>query len=57
MRRNALEAAKLFNWQIESRKLLEIYQRLSHRFDDRTTSKHLAEPGTAVVYSQALDEG
>jgi hypothetical protein len=49
--------AKLFNWQIESRILLEIYQRLSHHFDDRTTSKHLAKPGTAVVYSQAPDEG
>jgi hypothetical protein len=49
--------AKLFNWQIESRILLEIYQRLSHHFDDRTTSKHLAKPGTAVVYSRAPDEG
>jgi hypothetical protein len=57
MRRNVLEAAKLSNWHIESRKLLEIYQSLSYRFDDRITSKHLAEPGTAVVYSQAPDEG
>ncbi|HUX48801.1 MAG TPA: hypothetical protein VMV76_06565 [Dehalococcoidia bacterium] len=37
MRRNALEAAKIFNWETESRKLLEIYLRLSHCFDDRTT--------------------
>ena len=37
MRRNALEATKIFNWETESRKLLEIYRRLSYRFDDRTT--------------------
>jgi len=36
MRRNALEAAIIFNWEKESRKLVEIYRRLSHRFDDRT---------------------
>ena len=36
MKRNALEAARIFNWETESRKLLEIYRRLSHRFDDRT---------------------
>jgi len=36
MRMNALKAAKIFNWENESRKLLEIYRRLSHRFDDRT---------------------
>ena len=36
MRKNALEAATIFNWETESRKLLEIYGRLSHRFDDRT---------------------
>jgi len=37
MRGNALEATKIFNWETESRKLLEIYRRLSYRFDDRTT--------------------
>jgi glycosyltransferase involved in cell wall biosynthesis len=36
MRRNALEAARIFNWQNESRKLLEIYRRLGHRCDDGT---------------------
>ena len=36
MKRNALEAAKIFNWENESEKLLEVYRRLSHRFDDRT---------------------
>jgi len=36
MRRNALEAARIFNWENESRKLLEIYRRLSHSLDDRT---------------------
>ena len=36
MRKNALKAAKIFNWENESKKLLEIYRRLSHRFDDRT---------------------
>lgn len=36
MRKNALEAAKIFNWENESSKLLEIYRRLSYRFDDRT---------------------
>jgi len=36
MSRNALEAARIFNWETESRKLLEIYRRLSHRFNDRT---------------------
>lgn len=36
MKRNALEAAKIFNWENESAKLREIYRRLSHRFDDRT---------------------
>jgi len=36
MQRNALEAAKIFNWETESRKLLEIYRRLSRRTDDRT---------------------
>ena len=36
MKRNALEAARIFNWENESRKLLEIYRRLSHRFNDRT---------------------
>lgn len=36
MRKNALEAARIFNWETESRKLLEIYRRLSHSFDDRT---------------------
>jgi glycosyltransferase involved in cell wall biosynthesis len=35
MRRNALEAAKIFNWENESRKLLDIYERLSHRINDR----------------------
>ena len=28
MRRNALEAAKIFNWENESRKLLATYERL-----------------------------
>ncbi|GAI30768.1 unnamed protein product, partial [marine sediment metagenome] len=32
MRRNALEAAGIFNWEMESRKLLEIYRRLSYSF-------------------------
>ncbi len=36
MRKNALEAARIFNWETESKKLLEIYRRLSHRFNDRT---------------------
>jgi len=36
MKKNALEAAKIFNWETESRKLPEIYRRLSYRFDDRT---------------------
>jgi glycosyltransferase involved in cell wall biosynthesis len=36
MKRNALEAAKIFNWETESRKLLEVYRRLSQRADDRT---------------------
>ena len=36
MKRNALEAASIFNWETESKKLLEIYRRLSHRFDDTT---------------------
>jgi len=36
MKKNALEAAKIFNWETESRKLLEVYQRLSHRFHNRT---------------------
>jgi glycosyltransferase involved in cell wall biosynthesis len=36
MRKNALEAARIFNWENESKKLLEIYRRLSHHFDDRT---------------------
>jgi glycosyltransferase involved in cell wall biosynthesis len=35
MRKNALEAAKTFNWENESRKLLEIYARLSHLADDK----------------------
>ncbi|MCK4723697.1 MAG: glycosyltransferase, partial [Dehalococcoidia bacterium] len=35
MRKNALEAASMFNWENESRKLVEIYLRLSHRIDDR----------------------
>jgi glycosyltransferase involved in cell wall biosynthesis len=36
MKRNALKAAKIFNWETESRKLLEIYRRLSQQNDDRT---------------------
>ena len=36
MKRNTLEAARIFNWETESKKLLEIYRRLSHRSDDRT---------------------
>jgi glycosyltransferase involved in cell wall biosynthesis len=36
MRRNALKAAKIFNWENESRKLLEVYRRLSKHADDRT---------------------
>jgi len=36
MRKNALEAAKIFNWENETEKLLEVYRRLSHRFDNRT---------------------
>jgi glycosyltransferase involved in cell wall biosynthesis len=37
MKKNALEAAKIFNWENESKKLLEIYRRLSYRFNNRTT--------------------
>lgn len=29
MRKNALEAAKIYNWQIESKKLVDVYERLS----------------------------
>ena len=36
MRQNALEAAKIFNWENESKKLLEVYRNLSERSDDRT---------------------
>lgn len=36
MRKNALEAAKIFNWETEAKKLLEIYRRLRRRTDDRT---------------------
>jgi len=36
MKKNALEAARIFNWETESKKLLEIYRRLSQRPDDRT---------------------
>jgi glycosyltransferase involved in cell wall biosynthesis len=36
MKRNALKAAKIFNWENESMKLLQIYRRLSYRADDRT---------------------
>ncbi len=36
MKKNALGAARIFNRETESKKLLEIYRRLSHRFDDRT---------------------
>ena len=31
MKRNALEAAKIFNWENESAKLLQVYRGLSHR--------------------------
>jgi len=37
MRRNALKAAKIFKWETESNKLLEIDRRLSHRFNYRAT--------------------
>jgi glycosyltransferase involved in cell wall biosynthesis len=37
MKANALNAAKIFNWENESRKLLEVYRRLSLRADDGTT--------------------
>jgi len=36
MRRNALKAAKIFNWENESKKLLEVYRRLSNNADVRT---------------------
>jgi glycosyltransferase involved in cell wall biosynthesis len=36
MKRNALEAAKIFNWENESVKLMDVYRRLSQRADDRT---------------------
>jgi len=36
MKKNALETARIFSWETESKKLLEICRRLSHRFDDRT---------------------
>ena len=36
MRKNALEAAKIFNWETESQKLMKIYRRLSHRINDGT---------------------
>lgn len=35
MKKNTLKAAKRFNWENESRKLLEVYKRLSERNDDR----------------------
>jgi glycosyltransferase involved in cell wall biosynthesis len=34
MRRNALEAAKIYNWQSESKKLLALYEGLSDRTND-----------------------
>lgn len=34
MRRNALEAAKIFNWENESRKLLALYEGLGDKSDD-----------------------
>lgn len=36
MRRNALKAAKIFNWENESKKLMEVYRRLNNNADDRT---------------------
>jgi len=36
MKKNALKAAKIFNWENESKNLLEVYRRLSQRADDRT---------------------
>jgi len=36
MNRNALKAAKIFNWENESEELLKIYRRLSKQADDRT---------------------
>ncbi|GAG12966.1 unnamed protein product, partial [marine sediment metagenome] len=35
MRKNVPEAVMMFNWERESGKLLDIYRRLSHRFDNR----------------------
>ena len=34
MRRNALEAAKIFNWENESKKLLSLYEGLSDKAND-----------------------
>jgi len=36
MKRNALKAAKIFNWENESKELLKIYRRLSKQADVRT---------------------
>ena len=36
MKKNALEAARIFNWETESRKLLRIYQGLSQRTGNGT---------------------
>lgn len=35
-KKNTLEAGSIFNRETDSKKLLEIYRRLSYRFDDRT---------------------
>jgi len=39
MKKNALEAAKIFNWENESVRLLEVYLRFSRSADDRTASR------------------
>jgi glycosyltransferase involved in cell wall biosynthesis len=38
MKKNALEAAKIFNWENESVRLLEVYMKFSQSADDRTAS-------------------
>jgi glycosyltransferase involved in cell wall biosynthesis len=41
MKANALEAAKIFNWENESRKLLDVYRQLDRGADHRMASERL----------------
>ena len=36
MRKSAMGASEILNWETEAQKLPEIYRRLSYRFDNRT---------------------